>query len=496
MLADGYNKAYGIYKMISNHRCVLERERLMKKNILKKLFSLCLAAGILSAISHGAALAAEDDPSRYLPGTRINGLGVSEMTTEEAKTLIESFYQGKYTLRIKGQDGKQEILHDTDINYRLVVTGDMEAILQDENAKGRISGPDIKYDYTVEVSADYDENLLNQEIQKMNFVKSAKITQDAYISGYAAGEKFQIVPEIQGNDVDLDKMTAAVKDALNRQAVELDLVTADCYRKVQVTKDNEELKNLCDVMNQCVDMTITYSFGDQQENLGGDVICQWLKGASEGTIQVDEQQAAAYVKTLADKYDTYGKPHAFHTSAGSDVTVSGPYGWQINQTAETAALISMIRTGQTQTREPAYSRTAASRSGSDYGNTYVEVDLKNQHMYMYENGTLIVDAPFVSGNVSKGWTTPDGIYGLTYKERDRTLRGEKKADGTYEYETPVSYWMPFNGGIGLHDADWRGKFGGEIYKTNGSHGCINLPPKSAAILYEHVYKGIPVICHS
>lgn len=475
---------------------ISESERLMKKNVLKKLFPLCLAAGIFCMMSNGAALAAEDDPAKYLPGTRINGLGVSEMTTDEAKALIESFYQGNYTLRIKGQDGKQEILHDKDINYRLVVTGDLAAVLEDENAKGRVSGPDIKYDYTVEVSASYDEELLNQEIQKMNFVKSAKKTEDAYISGYVAGEKFQIIPEVQGNDMDLDKMTAAVKAALNSQAPELDLVTADCYRKVQVTKDDENLKNLCDVMNRCVDMTITYSFGDQQENLGGDVICQWLKGASGGTILVDGEQAAAYVKSLADKYDTYGKPHIFHTSYGADVAVNGSYGWQMNQAAETAALVSMIQTGQSQTREPAYLRTAASRSGNDYGNTYVEVDLKNQHLYLYENGTLVIDSPLVSGNVSKGWTTPDGIYGLTYKERDRVLRGAKKEDGTYEYESPVSYWMPFNGGIGLHDATWRGKFGGEIYKTNGSHGCINLPPKVAATVYEHVYKGIPVICHS
>lgn len=468
----------------------------MRTSLLKKLIPLCLTAGIFCMISHGSVLAAEDDPSKYLPGTRINGLGVSEMTAEEAKTFIESFYQGKYTLRIKGQDGKQEILHDTDIGYRLVVTGDLGAILEDENAKGRISGPDIRYDYTVEVSGSYDENLLNQEIQKMNFVKSAKPTQDAYISGYEAGELFKIIPEVQGNDLDMDRFTAALKGALNSQAEELDLVTADCYRKVQVSREDENLKNLCDVMNRCVEMTVNYSFGDQQELLGGEQICQWLKGASDGQILVDEQQVAGFVKALADKYDTYGKPHAFHTSTGEDVTVNGPYGWQINQAAETAALISVIQSGESQTREPAYVKTAASRSGNDYGNTYVEVDLKTQHMYFYENGALILDSPFVSGNVSKGWTTPDGIYGLTYKERDRVLRGAKKEDGTYEYESPVSYWMPFNGGIGLHDATWRGKFGGEIYKTNGSHGCINLPPKVAAALYDHVYKGIPVICHN
>lgn len=102
----------------------------------------------------------------------------------------------------------------------------------------------------------------------------------------------------------------------------------------------------------------------------------------------------------------------------------------------------------------------------------------------------------MTGNVSKNYTTPPGLYSLTYKQRDRILRGQKKADGKYEYETPVLYWMPFNGGIGFHDANWRSKFGGAIYQTSGSHGCVNLPPAKAAALYDLVYTGIPVICYN
>ena len=115
---------------------------------------------------------------------------------------------------------------------------------------------------------------------------------------------------------------------------------------------------------------------------------------------------------------------------------------------------------------------------------------------MYENGVLTWDSPCVTGNVSKDYTTPEGIYSLTYKETDRILRGSKKEDGTYEYESHVDYWMPFNGGIGFHDASWREKFGGTIYQYAGSHGCINLPVEKSKLLYEKVYKGMPVLCHN
>ena len=171
------------------------------------------------------------------------------------------------------------------------------------------------------------------------------------------------------------------------------------------------------------------------------------------------------------------------------MTISrGHYGWKISQAAETAAVLSIIKNGEQQTREPEYSQKAASRGANDYGSTYVEINLTAQHLYFYKNGELLVETDFVSGNESRGWATPGGAYPLTYKQRNATLRGEG-------YATPVSYWMPFNGGIGLHDASWRGSFGGTIYKTGGSHGCINLPPKAAKTIFENISQGDPVLCY-
>ena len=119
----------------------------------------------------------------------------------------------------------------------------------------------------------------------------------------------------------------------------------------------------------------------------------------------------------------------------------------------------------------------------------MEINLTAQHLYMYKDGKLLVESDFVSGNLARGWGTPAGTYPLTYKQRNAVLKGEN-------YRTPVDYWMPFNGGIGMHDAKWRGAFGGSIYRTNGSHGCINLPHSVAKTIYENIQSGIPVICYN
>ena len=53
--------------------------------------------------------------------------------------------------------------------------------------------------------------------------------------------------------------------------------------------------------------------------------------------------------------------------------------------------------------------------------------------------------------------------------------------------------MPFFNGYGLHDATWRDEFGGTIYKTNGSHGCINLPYSKAEILFNNISAGCTIV---
>lgn len=126
------------------------------------------------------------------------------------------------------------------------------------------------------------------------------------------------------------------------------------------------------------------------------------------------------------------------------------------------------------------------RGKNDIGDTYIEVDMTEQKMYYYEDGELILETDIVTGNTGRRMGTPQGVNYVYNKQRNRVLRGQG-------YASPVKYWVPVKGAIGIHDASWRSKFGGEIYKTNGSHGCINTPTEIMAQLYESVEIGTPVI---
>ena len=318
---------------------------------------------------------------------------------------------------------------------------------------------------------------------------SMALPEDARISEYQPETKsYEIIPAVQGTTLVLENVEQAVSEAVLSLSSEVDLEEKQCYTKPAVDTEDERLVSLAAQMNQYVGAVVTHTFGSRQEVLDGDTIHQWI--VTDGaTASIDESQAAAYVKALAKTYDTAYQTKTLKTSYGKTVKITkGNYGWRMNQAAETAAILEIIRNGEQQTREPEYSQKAASHDGNDYGDTYVEINLTAQHLFFYKNGKLLVESDFVSGNESRGWATPSGAYPLTYKERNATLKGEG-------YATPVSYWMPFNGGIGMHDASWRGSFGGTIYKTNGSHGCINLPPAVAKTIYENISAGMPVLCY-
>lgn len=116
---------------------------------------------------------------------------------------------------------------------------------------------------------------------------------------------------------------------------------------------------------------------------------------------------------------------------------------------------------------------------------YILVDISDQTLKYYVKGKVKLKSNVVTGG--PGNRTPKGHFRLRSKSRNITLRGNG-------YSSYVKYWMAFIGSeYGIHDASWRSKFGGTIYKKNGSHGCPNMPRKNAAKLYKMAPIGTRVI---
>lgn len=427
--------------------------------------------------------------THYLFGTTVNGIDVSGKSVGEVEDLIAEEVNG-YQIKIIPREGEEEVINGEDIALKPVFNGtlEMELTKQDEYQwmKSLFQPSEIK----TETIVFFEEESLKKLAGNLKFMDKSKMrrAQDAKISDYSEQEGYQIIPEVDGTVVDEAKFISALESAVLGLEDGMSMDEADCYVKPEYTQESEKLQKLADKLNKYAGASVTYEFGDNQEVVDGNTISQWIS-VKKWKAKISEEKIEEYVASLAEKYNTVGKSKKLASSYNMEVTVSGgDYGWKIDQEEEAKALKEHIKKGENISKEPAYSKTAGGFGENDFGDTYVEVNLTAQHMFYYKNGELLLESDFVSGNESKGWSTPAGAYGLYYKERDKTLRGEG-------YATPVSFWMPFNGGVGFHDATWRSSFGGYRYKRGGSHGCVNLPYDVAKNLFENIEAGCAILVY-
>ena len=425
--------------------------------------------------------------SCFLNGTLIDEVDVSGMTIPELEEQI-----GKYSLRVieRQTDGttlEEEIL-GSEIGISYVSTEPLEAVLQGQNRFLWFLKHDA--DYRTEAPPFYEETALEEKVNALRGFQGDFIEEpaDAYIADYVSGSGFELVAEKPGNRLNREKTIEAVRAAVSGLEKQVDLEAAGCYEEPKVTLEDAGLKKTYEKLQNYVNTTITYTFGEEREVLDADTVAGWIvrKG---NQASLDPELVRAYVNSLRKKHDTVFHKRKFQTSYETEVTIEqGDYGWWMDVGQETEELIGLLERGESGERVPVYKQTAASYETPDYGDSYVEINLTAQHLFLYQNGECVLESDFVSGNPSRGNDTPPGIYGITYKERDATLNGET-------YSTPVSFWMPFNNNVGMHDATWRSEFGRNIYMTNGSHGCINLPYSIAQEIYGYVEKDTPVICY-
>lgn len=308
------------------------------------------------------------------------------------------------------------------------------------------------------------------------------------------------------NRIDMDKAFELVKKAITKGQYEINIDELDCFYDIPFTEEQEETRRIWEKINAFLRCDLVYDMGDAHILLDSALLSYFIEYEYREDLQMDypvldeqgkfilnEEEIRKYVINLADEYDTYGKEREFQSTRGDLITVpaGGTYGTTLDQEEEVAFLLENLlseelHSGEEKLHIPSYERQGVVRGKDDIGGTYIEVDMTEQHMYYYVDWELVLDTDVVTGNTGRRMGTPEGVNFVYNKQRNRILRGPG-------YATPVKYWMPVKGNVGIHDANWRSKFGDEIYKTNGSHGCINTPTDIMSELYNMVEVGTPVI---
>lgn len=266
----------------------------------------------------------------------------------------------------------------------------------------------------------------------------------------------------------------------------------------KIKKDDASLQEALKKYEKISKLKYEISIGSNKEILDGEILANIFTFV-EGELKPDEGKVKDYIRRIAIKYDTFGMDRKFKTTGKGEITVPGKdgiYGWQIDVNKTKDLLIEKLLAYESTAIEPVFIHKGLSYENTDdIGNTYIEIDLTRQHMWFYKDGKLLLDTDVVTGDVSKKVETQIGVMKVWSREKDRNLKGLSPIG--YDYVAHVDYWMPINWkGVGIHDATWRnGQFGGNIYKTSGSYGCINTPLEKVKQIYENVQINTPVIVY-
>ncbi len=439
---------------------------------------------------------------KFLNGTMVNGSDVGGMTLQKANDQLSKKVNGQ-SLKLIFNDGQSEVLQSAQLGVSYNKDNSLNQLMKNQNKWAWFIGffKNEKNTLTdlIQIS---DENLTNG-IASMEHAKEENqiAPTDAYIQ-YKDGS-FSIIEETLGSKFNTEELVKNIKVALSEGKQQLDVTKANGYVKPQVYKDDQDLNNQLKAANEYCLSTITYTTPKGKEiALDGSTLITWLSKQDDGSYTKDEsvfkEKLTAFVKELASQYNSIGATRTFTGKDGQSHTVSGgTYGFRVSTDSEVSALLKMINENKSENnRTPEHTGQLLSGENGGLGTTYLEINITKQHLWLVKDGAVALESDFVSGKESDpSRLTPNGTYYIYNKERNRVLRGTKQPNGKYEYESPVSYWMPFNKGIGLHDASWRSTFGRDIYINSGSHGCINLPTGFAGSLYSQIYVNLPVVVY-
>ena len=476
-----------------------------KSKISRKVQKIILGVCIVAVLGLGIGLFAYIhiiDTTTMGRKISVDGLDISQLSVEEAQQKILNAFQNKKVSFV--EDG--ETIYQTtlrDLGYTLDETSlnSQLSALKEERAQKFTLLPSQK-DYEIEYHIQKNEEQEKNALTEQHFAgKERTASRDASVQYNTDSKQFELISDIQGNQIDETKLLSYTEETLET-AFEKELLAKEAqvtlgtqvYQDAAVTV-SEEMQTKVAELNQELgnyrSTTVTYVFGNTTEVIDLATIDSWLKIDGE-TISIDQDAAASYVSNLANTYNTIYIPRTFHTSTGTDVVVQdNEYGYRIDQDAEVAQLLEDLKSGTAVTREPIYSKNGMQRNGTDdLVGSYIEVSLDAQHLWLYKDGSLVTETDIVSGSPSKE-ETYRGAWPIAYKASPFTLSSEENG-----YSVEVKYWMPFVYGQGLHDANWQPAFGGDRYRTgNGSHGCINLPEDQAALIYNTIDGGYPIIIY-
>ncbi len=466
-----------------------------------KTFLIIFGSLVLIAAGGYAVISCYYD-KKFMFGTSVNGRNIQGMSLEEANEYLVNTYQpgvdySRMKILLEGRDGYSETVKGSEINLRADMSEELSRIKQSQKPYEWPVYMFYEDSYDALPVISYNRKLLHDRLSSLDCVGDKNNDPDPLVEIRNEKGNFflydNIVDHVDAGKL-IDKVEAALGGAQD-EVIKIEL--EDCYEPHVIPEKFDKAVRLYDKIEKVADSSITFEDAPLNYTLTGKVVERWLMTGDDGlpiedesgNLVIDEEKLNGYTDTLAKVFDTSGGTIDWKKRDGEVVSIKNAMpGYVVDKEAEAEKIRTTFLKGEKVTRAPVYLEEGKGRGQDVVGKTYIEVDMSSQKLYYYVDGKLSMESDVVTGNLARGNGTPAKLCYVYFKQRNRTLRGPN-------YATFVNYWMAVSGHIGIHDATWRGKFGGEIYKTAGSHGCVNVPKDFAAKLYDVVEVGTPCVLY-
>ncbi len=439
----------------------------------------------LAVIVFSAAIGLYGVGNGFADGTSINGMDVSRMTVSEVVRSM-SAVADKYKFRMDFRDGTYEIAaRDIDLRYNRK-TGLRKMMWQ----QLRSDGQQLEF-YEPDLFV-YDENKLEAMLEACEELRPEHMTPPENASMYydKEADKFVLEAGAPGTLLNPAAVAGRAEKCIDFLVRELDVDELGFYEEAVLTPDGPLSSEVLAEADALTDVDVEYLFHDAEtERVNRKLLAPMISLNKQLEPEIDQQQLKKAIRKMTERHAVEEATIFFETTDGDEI----PFTYTaeddaVDQKKLLKDIMKCIAGKKHEERAVAYTGEAA-ENDNNFGGNYIEVDLSEQMLYLYKDGKMVMSTEIVSGSTRKrSRMTPTGVYRVYSMLRNVTLKGD-------DYESKVSYWMPFRGGYGLHDATWRSYFGGSIYQYNGSHGCVNMPLDKARELYETIDVGYRVVVY-
>ena len=400
--------------------------------------------------------------SHFLFNTTINGINVSLKNVAKANELLK---ESKPVIKVIELDKEgnrvQEIFKlkmlDNSFEY------DTSDVLHNQNKINWLKSIFVKNDLEcAKVTGSYDESRIDSLIANLYCAKQHNIIYPENAHYELDNGKVVVKNANDGNYIQKEVLRTAIIDKINELINGTDTNVLDLdekYEKALVREDDPNFeKNIGDV-EKMITKNITIETGNEKTSISNEDIYNLLC-IDTYNVNVDDEKINNFISLFVKEHRNLSIDKAAFKKDLSDALLK----------KEDASV-------------------KITKSSGDKG--LVEVIIKDQMLYYYENKVLLLSSPIVTGNKDITEETPHGRFVVTRKNQNSTLMGE-------DYVEHVDYWIGFDetGRVfGFHDASWRSEYGGDIYLTNPSRGCVNMPLEKVSVLFDYVELGTDVYVH-